>query len=166
MSRKVTNIIGNTYGRINVISFSRLSINSNGYKTYYWNCICECGTHKEINGACLKRGTTKSCGCLNREETISRATKHLLCGTRVYHSWANMKNRCKNESSTQYRWYGGRGITVCDRWSEFENFLSDMGLPPSDKHSIDRIDTNGNYEPSNCKWSTMKEQCNNRRPRT
>ena len=92
-------------------------------------------------------------------------TNHGLVGTRVHNAWTRMKSRCNNPKATQYKWYGGRGIKVCERWGSFPNFLADMGIPPTEKHTIDRIDYNGNYEPKNCRWATMLEQQEHKRAR-
>lgn len=95
---------------------------------------------------------------------ISRGKRHGLSGTREHATWLDMRNRCRNLNYYNYAIYGGRGIKVCERWDTFENFLADMGPRPSKDHSLDRIDNYGDYEPSNCKWSTRSEQSKNRRP--
>lgn len=128
-----------------------------------WHCRCTCGTERRISIASLMRGT-KSCGCLQKEATSRMSKKHGLTSTPEYRTWDHIKTRCLNPNFNDYHNYGGRGITICDRWlNSFENFLADMGERPTPKHSIERNDTNGNYEPSNCSWATHKEQCNNQR---
>jgi len=122
-------------------------------------CKCDCGNIKEIDYYHLKGGFTQSCGCLNRE----LKTSHGLYKSRQYQIWADMKTRCQNPDHHQYKYYGGRGITVCERWQKFENFWEDMRNGYSDILTIDRIDNDGNYELANCKWSTRKEQNNNHR---
>ena len=121
-------------------------------------CQCECGITRPIMAKNLRNGVTKSCGCLNNENK----TTHGLSRDKTYSTWVDMKLRCLNPSHKAYRHYGGRGITVCERWLVFENFFKDMGVKP-DGLSLDRIDNNGDYEPNNCKWSTWKEQRNNQR---
>lgn len=129
---------------------------------------CECGTIKEVDYYHIKSGKSKSCGCLAREMTIKRETihGHARVGkiTSEHRAWLSIIDRCYREKNKSYKDYGGRGIIVCERWlNSFENFIADMGKKPTPKHSIDRIDVNGNYEPNNCKWKTIKEQQNNRR---
>jgi len=129
-----------------------------------WLCVCDCGTERTVKGSDLAGGLSKSCGCIQKEvtsENIKHGHNRKEKRSRTYQTWRDMLGRCRNKNHRGYKRYGGRGILVCDSWiGSFEAFLSDMGERPEGK-TIDRIETDGNYEPSNCKWSTPKEQANN-----
>lgn len=128
-----------------------------------WMARCQCGKEKSIFIENVRRGKSISCGCFRKEDASKRMTTHGQTGrTNTYRSWSHLKGRCLNKSDAAYKDYGGRGIIVCERWMKFENFYSDMGdCPP--KHSIERVDVNGNYEPSNCMWIHKKYQPRNTR---
>lgn len=129
---------------------------------------CDCGVEKELILYSVVRWLTQSCGCMHREIVEKYNLKHGMskrsCKTKEYTAWCHMKSRCYNIKAKQFKYWWGRWIKVCDRWlHSFENFYTDMWARPTSWHSLDRIDTNGNYEPWNCKWSTNKEQTSNKR---
>lgn len=136
-----------------------IELHSKKRNAYYWLCRCKCGTLKPIRGTHLDCGSTHSCGCKVKEGRHGH-TKH-KGSTKEYGAWSHMKRRCLSRTGPKWKSYGGRGITFCERWKTFENFLSDMGKAP-DGLTLERVDTNGNYEPSNCIWASYKDQQNNR----
>lgn len=143
------------------MTFTRLTVIKHVGNGVWW-CKCICGVEKSVRGGGLREGRARSCGCLKNELSASRCTKHGMFKTAEYSSWRCMINRCYNPKNIAYNRYGGRGITVCSEWLvSFEQFFLDMGKKPSAKHSIERINSNGNYEKNNCKWATQQEQCNN-----
>lgn len=150
--------IGAVFGRLCVVSKDTGK---------FWNCVCACGKEARVVLHKLTTGHTRSCGCLLVERRGQDSITHgaAIGGrTKEYSIWTKMRDRCKPGTGKKSREnYAGRGITVCERWQSFENFLADMGPCPSPKHSIDRIDNEGNYEPGNCRWATMTEQGRNKR---
>lgn len=127
-----------------------------------WWCKCDCGVQKHVLGMCLSRGETRSCGCLHKESTAQINLKHGMTRTPIYAIWRSMMNRCHLPSNHAFGRYGGRGINVCQRWQDFEQFYADMGAAPEGM-SLDRVNNDGDYSPENVVWATAKQQANNRR---
>lgn len=130
-----------------------------------WLCQCQCGNITHVAGANLRSGATKSCGCILKQSSHDRLYKHGYTGTRIYRIWKNMKTRCYNQNSPQFKYWGARGISICDEWkNSFESFMKwSMDHGYSDELTIDRINNDGNYQPSNCRWTDYSTQNKNRR---
>lgn len=156
------NAVGKTFGRLLVLKEIK---NNAGISLL--KCICNkgtCGNVVLINKTNVLNGNTKSCGCYKSDVSRDRLLKHGKLKTRVYRIWKAMKQRCYNEKHDSYKYYGGKGIKVCDEWcNSFEAFLNDMGEPPSDNHTLDRIDSFRDYCKENCRWATWAEQQINKR---
>lgn len=167
---KLIEMSGQRYGRLTV-----LYRDGGRGEAVAWVCQCDCGNIVTRAGDKIRKGETRSCGCLVTDTLAARAgSNHPLYrhghaardGTPEYHSWRSMRIRCSDPAHRYYRHYGGRGITVCERWANsFEAFLADMGCRPSPKHTLDRIDNDGDYEPGNCRWATQSTQVRNSRHR-
>ncbi len=133
----------------------------------FYLCVCDCGTKQRVLDRTLRYSYSKSCGCLSAEMAADRLKKqntiHGMTGSPEFHAWQAMRFRCENKKYSLFHRYGGRGIKVCKRWEKFENFYKDMGPRPKNKQSLDRINSDGNYEPGNCRWANWREQQNNRK---
>lgn len=155
-------ITGNVYGRLTVS-------HRDGLLSLHpaWLCRCSCGVEKRYRASDLRMGKVLSCGCLRNDRVRETITSHgdaPRSGKRPeYNVWSAMRARCNNPNNKDFHHYGGRGIAVCDWWSSYAHFIADMGPRPTDKHTIDRIDVDGDYEPNNCRWATWSEQRRNTR---
>ena len=157
---KFIDLTGQRFGKLTVIKRAENKVELNGQIRTQFLCKCDCGKEMIVLSNSLKSGLTKSCGCLK-----GAPIKHNLIGTKIYKVYHGMKSRCYNPNTYNYKYYGGRGIKICDEWlTSFMNFYNwSMTNGYQESLTIDRIDTDKDYEPSNCKWTTVKQQCNNRR---
>lgn len=170
---RFVDLTGDRYGRLLVMHQAPNIIEKMaGRQSVAWECRCDCGTICIVRSNTLRRGHTRSCGCLHREMVGQVGKKNRTHGeggtTSEYYTWRAMRARCLNPNNPAYKNYGGRGITICQRWLDsYENFLTDMGRRPTPQHSIDRIDNDllvDSYSKANCRWATTEEQLANRRP--
>lgn len=153
--------IGKKFDMLTILGMGHRSKTS---RQWYWKVRCDCGVEKEVIAANIRAGKTTNCGCRRIEKARASRLIHGKTGTKIYRTWKGMRQRCLNTHCPSYFNYGGRGITMCDAWKKsFEAFYKDVGEPPSPDHSLDRIDNNKGYEPSNVRWVTDTEQVRNRR---
>lgn len=162
--KRTKDLHGMTFGRWTVQSFAGYLLDGNkGRIEPFWWCLCACGTRKRLRSHTLIGKQTLSCGCRRADVTRAVNTRHGQLHTKLYKTWQSMHARCRNPYNPSYQHYGGRGITVCLAWQDFLTFAADMGQPPTPRHTLERRNTEGHYEPGNCLWATQKVQQRNRR---
>lgn len=155
-------LTGKRFGLLTVLRMGELRHARNGQPKQTWICACDCGAERTVYGIALRHGQTKSCGCLQPAVVALMSTKHGMSGTPEFKTWAQMISRCENARLPDFKLYGARGIKVCERWrADFLAFYADMGPRPSPRHSIDRINSNGDYELANCRWALPVVQARN-----
>lgn len=161
---------GTRFGRLTVIEEAERYVSSKGHTKRQMRCVCDCGSTSTFWLSSLKRGNTRSCGCLHKEMVSARFTKKVEGVPSSQHplktTWQGMMQRVYDRNAINYYHYGARGIKVCKRWHSFDFFVADMGPKPSEKDTLDREDTNGDYCPSNCRWVDRTTQNNNARSNT
>jgi hypothetical protein len=158
IASRINDLTGRRFGRWSVLRFS-----GTVRRRARWLCQCDCGTQRLVTGNNLTRTIrpSLSCGCIKRLIDHGHCRRGLR--TRTYRAWCQMRDRCGNENSPRYKYYGGRGISVCPQWQSFANFCQDMGDPPTNRHSLDRIDNDKGYCKDNCRWATQLQQTRNSR---
>ena len=159
--------VGERFGKLTAVEMTH-KVSKSGRKRAHWVCKCDCGGSAVVDSGNLRNGNSTQCwDCRSMAISQNKRTHHHSIGSpnygKLYYTWQAMRARCNNPNNKAYPRYGGAGVSVCERWDKFENFAEDMGEPPTPDHSIDRVDSAGNYEPDNCRWLHISKQSGNRK---